>query len=123
MGEMTEMAELPEIDHAATIAPSAPIVAPTADTAALATAAVVAGRPAADRQGLVVEPQLALTFDDVSIIPGLSEVHPSQVDLRTSVCRRISMNIPILSAAMDTVTESPSTRTCRSTPRPTRSTR
>jgi IMP dehydrogenase len=108
MGEMTEMAELPEIDHVATIAPSASIVAPTAptaDTEAVAAAAA-ASRPAADRQGPVVEPQLALTFDDVSIIPGLSEVHPSQVDLRTSACRRIPMNIPILSAAMDTVTES-----------------
>jgi IMP dehydrogenase len=53
-----------------------------------------------------VEPRLALTFDDVSIVPGLSEVHPSQVDLRTIVCRGIPMNMPILSAAMDTVTES-----------------
>src|SRR4029079_18116395 len=52
------------------------------------------------------EPRLALTFDDVSIVPGLSEVHPSQVDLRTRLCRGISLNIPILSAAMDTVTES-----------------
>ncbi len=49
---------------------------------------------------------LALTFDDVSIVPGLSEVHPSQVDLRTLVCRGIAANMPILSAAMDTVTES-----------------
>jgi IMP dehydrogenase len=48
----------------------------------------------------------ALTFDDVSIVPGLSEVHPNQVDLRTRVCRGITLNIPILSAAMDTVTES-----------------
>jgi IMP dehydrogenase len=53
-----------------------------------------------------MEPRLALTFDDVSIVPGLSEVHPNQVDLRTQVCRGITMNIPILSAAMDTVTES-----------------
>ena len=52
------------------------------------------------------EPRLALTFDDVSIVPGLSDVHPNQVDLRTQVCRGITMNIPILSAAMDTVTES-----------------
>ncbi len=52
------------------------------------------------------EPRLALTFDDVSIVPGLSETHPNDVDLRTRVCRGISMNIPILSAAMDTVTES-----------------
>jgi IMP dehydrogenase len=52
------------------------------------------------------EPRLALTFDDVAIVPGLSEVHPSQVDLRTQVCRGIALNIPIVSAAMDTVTES-----------------
>ncbi|HEX9943215.1 MAG TPA: IMP dehydrogenase [Thermoanaerobaculia bacterium] len=52
------------------------------------------------------EPRLALTFDDISIVPGLSEVHPSQVDLRTRACREIDLNIPILSAAMDTVTES-----------------
>ncbi len=52
------------------------------------------------------EPRLALTFDDVSIVPGMSEAHPNQVDLRTQVCRGITMNIPILSAAMDTVTES-----------------
>jgi IMP dehydrogenase len=51
-------------------------------------------------------PRLALTFDDVSIVPGLSEVHPNDVDLRTRLCRGITMNIPILSAAMDTVTES-----------------
>jgi IMP dehydrogenase len=52
------------------------------------------------------EPRLALTFDDVSIVPGLSEVHPNEADLRTMVCRGISLNIPIMSAAMDTVTES-----------------
>jgi IMP dehydrogenase len=52
------------------------------------------------------EPRLALTFDDVSIVPGLSEVHPNQVGLRTLICRGISLNLPILSAAMDTVTES-----------------
>ncbi len=52
------------------------------------------------------EPRLALTFDDISIVPGFSEVHPNQVDLRTRVCRGIDLNIPILSAAMDTVTES-----------------
>ena len=51
-------------------------------------------------------PALALTFDDVSIVPGLSEVHPNDVDLRTRVCRGIHLNIPILAAAMDTVTES-----------------
>jgi IMP dehydrogenase len=49
---------------------------------------------------------LALTFDDVLIQPGRSEVHPNQVDLRTELCRGIALNIPIVSAAMDTVTES-----------------
>ncbi|HEX6862827.1 MAG TPA: IMP dehydrogenase [Thermoanaerobaculia bacterium] len=52
------------------------------------------------------EPRTALTFDDVSIVPGLSELHPNDVDLRTRLCREIFLNIPIVSAAMDTVTES-----------------
>ena len=52
------------------------------------------------------EPRLALTFDDVLIEPGLSEVHPAEVDLRTRLCRDIHLNIPVVSAAMDTVTES-----------------
>ncbi|MEM6457108.1 MAG: IMP dehydrogenase [Acidobacteriota bacterium] len=51
-------------------------------------------------------PPMALTFDDVLIVPGRSDVHPNHVDLQTRVCRGITMNIPILSAAMDTVTES-----------------
>jgi len=51
-------------------------------------------------------PRLALTFDDVLVAPGYSEVHPNEVDLSTRVCRDIRLNIPILSAAMDTVTES-----------------
>jgi IMP dehydrogenase len=50
-------------------------------------------------------PPLALTFDDVLILPGLSETHPNQVSLRTKLCRGIEMNIPLASAAMDTVTE------------------
>jgi IMP dehydrogenase len=53
-----------------------------------------------------LEPRLALTFDDISIVPGFSAAHPNEVDLRTRVCRGINLNIPILSAAMDTVTES-----------------
>ncbi len=51
-------------------------------------------------------PRLALTFDDVLLLPGLSEVHPNEVELRSEICRGISLNIPLLSAAMDTVTES-----------------
>jgi IMP dehydrogenase len=51
-------------------------------------------------------PPVALTFDDVLIAPALSEVHPNEVDLSTVLCRGIEMNVPLLSAAMDTVTES-----------------
>jgi IMP dehydrogenase len=47
----------------------------------------------------------ALTFDDVLLVPGLAEVHPRDVDIRTRFSRRIELNIPIVSAAMDTVTE------------------
>ena len=48
---------------------------------------------------------LALTFDDVLIVPGFSEVHPAEVSLRTTLCEGITLNMPLLSAAMDTVTE------------------
>ena len=47
-----------------------------------------------------------LTFDDVLLIPQASEVLPNQVDLRTTLAQGINLNIPIISAAMDTVTES-----------------
>jgi IMP dehydrogenase len=47
-----------------------------------------------------------LTFDDVLLVPSASEVLPSQVDIRTRLTRRIPLNIPFVSAAMDTVTES-----------------
>ncbi len=48
----------------------------------------------------------ALTFDDVLLIPAASDVLPSTVDLRTTLCKGINLNIPLVSAAMDTVTES-----------------
>src|SRR5689334_125612 len=48
---------------------------------------------------------LGLTFDDVLLQPGASEVLPSQADTRTRVTKEIGLNIPILSSAMDTVTE------------------
>ena len=48
-----------------------------------------------------------LTFDDVLLIPAYSEVLPRMVDLHTRFSRNISLNIPIVSAAMDTVTEAP----------------
>ncbi|CUI00796.1 IMP dehydrogenase [Leisingera aquaemixtae] len=48
----------------------------------------------------------ALTFDDVLLVPGASSVLPSTADTRTRVTRSVSLNIPLLSSAMDTVTES-----------------
>ena len=48
----------------------------------------------------------AITFDDVLLVPQYSEVLPREVDLRTRLSRNITLNIPIVSAAMDTVTES-----------------
>ena len=50
--------------------------------------------------------RVGLTFDDVLLVPGKSSVLPSETDTRTRVTRRITINIPIVSAAMDTVTES-----------------
>ena len=49
--------------------------------------------------------QKALTFDDVLLVPAHSEVLPREVSLRTQLTRNITLNIPLLSAAMDTVTE------------------
>ena len=56
-------------------------------------------------QDLFLNTQEALTFDDVLVVPGFSEVLPAQVDVRARLTRDISLNIPILSAAMDTVSE------------------
>jgi IMP dehydrogenase len=54
-----------------------------------------------------LQPELrtALTFDDVLLVPRRSAVHPSAVSLKTRLTPAISLNIPIISAAMDTVTE------------------
>ena len=48
----------------------------------------------------------ALTFDDVLLVPQLSSILPKDVDVTTRLTREIKLNIPIISAAMDTVTES-----------------
>src|ERR1700740_885927 len=58
------------------------------------------GRPARS------ELPLALTFDDVLLLPARSKVHPRDVDLKTRLTAGISLNIPIVSAAMDTLTAS-----------------
>src|SRR6187455_2497068 len=50
-------------------------------------------------------PREGLTFDDVLIKPGLSEVLPADVDIRSHLTRSIAVNIPIIASAMDTVTE------------------
>src|ERR1700676_2665584 len=47
-----------------------------------------------------------LTFDDVLLLPARSDVVPAQTDTRTWLTRTIGLNIPVVSAAMDTVTES-----------------
>ncbi|XKF16125.1 IMP dehydrogenase [Halomonas sp. BLK-85] len=49
--------------------------------------------------------QEALTFDDVLLVPGFSDILPKDVSLKTRLTRNLSLNIPLLSAAMDTVTE------------------
>ncbi|XVN17431.1 IMP dehydrogenase [Pseudomonas corrugata] len=49
--------------------------------------------------------QEALTFDDILLVPGYSEVLPNEVSLKTRLTRGIELNIPLVSAAMDTVTE------------------
>ena len=50
--------------------------------------------------------QEALTFDDVLLVPAKSEVLPNDAVLKTRLTRSIDLNIPLISAAMDTVTES-----------------
>ena len=49
----------------------------------------------------------ALTFDDVLLVPGFAEVLPSEVNLTTRLHEKLDLKIPVLSAAMDTVTEAP----------------
>jgi len=48
----------------------------------------------------------ALTFDDVLLLPGKSSILPTEVDPTTKFTRKLALNIPLASAAMDTVTES-----------------
>ena len=51
-------------------------------------------------------PLLGLTYDDVMLLPGETDVVPSEVDTTSRLTREISLRIPIISSAMDTVTES-----------------
>ena len=54
-------------------------------------------------EGAITE---GLTFDDVLLLPGKSAILPTEADTRTCLTRKIALNIPVVSAAMDTVTES-----------------
>lgn len=58
-----------------------------------------------ERQGRSIETSVALTFDDVLLVPAHSEILPADIDVRATFARGISLNIPLVSAAMDTVTE------------------
>ena len=49
--------------------------------------------------------ETAITFDDVLLVPSYSEVLPNQVSLKSRLSDKITLNVPIVSAAMDTVTE------------------
>ncbi|HXV73262.1 MAG TPA: IMP dehydrogenase, partial [Sphingomonadales bacterium] len=49
--------------------------------------------------------KIGLTFDDVLLVPAASEVLPAEVNITTRLTKRITLNLPFLSAAMDTVTE------------------
>lgn len=61
--------------------------------------------PAAGESRVAIEIPLGLTFDDVLLRPAESSVLPSQADTSTRLTREISLNIPVVSSAMDTVTE------------------
>ncbi len=47
----------------------------------------------------------ALTFDDILLVPGSSDVTPNEINVKTRLSRGLELNVPLLSAAMDTVTE------------------
>ncbi len=53
----------------------------------------------------IIRQKMGLTFDDVLLQPSLSDVLPSEVDITTGLTKSIKLNIPIVAAAMDTVTE------------------
>jgi len=58
-----------------------------------------------ERQYHIPYPEEALTFDDVLLIPSYSEILPREVDTSTQLTTDLTLNAPIVSAAMDTVTE------------------
>src|SRR6201987_5884266 len=64
------------------------------------------GKCAAIGKEAPMEIRQALTFDDVMLVPAASEIMPGETDTRTRLTREIELGIPLVSAAMDTVTES-----------------
>ncbi len=62
--------------------------------------------PAGSGHQVKIQNDVALTFDDVLLVPAYSRVLPREVDVSTTIAPGITLNIPIISAAMDTVTES-----------------
>ena len=70
-----------------------------------ALARLAPDRPVSGQGPRIVRIEEALAFDDVLIVPGHSEVLPSAVSTATRLTRRIALNIPLISSAMDTVTE------------------
>src|SRR3989338_3650104 len=58
-----------------------------------------------NKSAMTIEKETYLTYDDVLLIPNYSAILPREVDTKTQFTRRIKLNIPLISAAMDTVTE------------------
>ncbi len=54
---------------------------------------------------VALNPELALTFDDVLLVPNYSAVLPKEVNVSSQFTRHIRLNVPLVSAAMDSVTE------------------
>src|SRR5260370_6354568 len=83
---------------------------PRVAKASLATPIVYSSAPALyspmGRDGISMEIRQALTFDDVLLVPAAWSILPTDTDTRTRLTREVSLGIPLISAAMDTVTES-----------------
>jgi IMP dehydrogenase len=84
----------------------------SAQRLAYASSGVYIGATVCDLRGVMdparlIEIAEALTFDDVLLEPAYSEALPGSVDVRTRLTRRVELGIPLVSAAMDTVTEAP----------------
>jgi IMP dehydrogenase len=63
------------------------------------------GHRSGELTAMAIELPIGLTFDDVLLVPSLSEVHPNNVDVATRLTETIGLNLPVMSSAMDTVTE------------------